>query len=154
MRYWPLGLALVLGACGGGDGSGNAGVVTTDDPAAQNVVEATANGTPAAVAAATDCSNRPSFVPVYREAQITSCVSGPDGQTRHVSGSIVYTTHTSPGDVLAWSLNQARAASFPDAALQGNKLVTGTQQGRTLMIVSEPYNGATRVTVNWSSPVR
>ncbi|MBB5711224.1 hypothetical protein [Sphingomonas xinjiangensis] len=155
MRYWPLGLALLLGACGDrGDGTGNATVATTDDPIAQNVVAAAAQGTPAAVAAAVDCNNTPSFVPIYREAQVTTCVSGPDGEPRHVSGSIVYTTHTSPGDVLAWSLDQAKVAGLTDAAVQGNKLTTGVHEGRKLMIVSEPYGGATRVTVNWGGPVR
>ncbi|UYY57379.1 hypothetical protein [Sphingomonas sp. S2-65] len=155
MRNGLIGLSLLLAACSGeGDGTGNATVATTNDPTAQNVAEAAANGTPAAVAAATDCSNKPDFVPIYREAQVTSCISGPDGEPRHVSGSIVYTTHTSPNDIRAWSLDQAKAAGFIDAAVQGDKLTTGVSEGRKLMIVSEAYNGATRVTVNWSGPVR
>lgn len=155
MRYGLMGLTLLLAACGGeGDGTGNATVATTNDPTAQNVVAAAAEGTPAAVSAAIDCSNKPAFVPIYREAQVTTCVSGPDGQPRHVSGSIVYTTHTSPTDVLAWSLDQARVAGLTDASVYGNKLTTGVHQGRKLMILSEPYQGATRVTVNWSGPVQ
>ena len=155
MRTGLMGLTLLLAACSGeGDGTGNATVASTNDPTAQNVAVAAANGTPAAVAAATDCSNKPSFVPVYREAQITTCISGPDGQPGHVSGSIGYTTHASPGDVLAWSLDQAKVGGLADAAVQGNKLTTGVHEGRKLMIVAEPYAGATRVTVNWGGPVR
>lgn len=110
---------------------------------------AAAEGTPAAVAAATDCSNKPDFVPVYRDAQVTTCVSSADGQPRHVSGTIVYLAKARPAEVLGWSRAQANASGLGQRLSTPTMYSAGEESKRSLMIVVEPMNGGTRATVNW-----
>jgi len=148
MRLLFLIPLLVLGACGGG-----VSTETTSDPTGQNVAAAAAEGKPAAVTAAADCSNKPDFVPVYAGAQITTCVSGPDGTPDHVSGSIVYQVKETPDKVLGWSRAQANASGLGQRLLTPTKYSAGEDGQRSLMIVVEPMGGGTRVTVNWGSGV-
>jgi hypothetical protein len=146
MRGFAPAMLLLLAACGG------AGVKADDvrDPVAQNVAEAAANGTPAAVAAAIDCSNKPDFVPVYAGGQVTTCVSGPDGTARgHVSGTIVYESDADPRRILAWSREQANASGLAQRAATETLYSAGEERARSVMILVEPYQGRTRVTVNW-----
>jgi len=148
MRLLFLIPPLLLGACGGG-----VSTETTSDPTGQNVAAAAAEGKPAAVTAAADCSNKPDFVPVYADAQITTCVSGPDGTRDHVSGSIVYLVKETPEKVLGWSRAQANASGLGQRLLTPTKYSAGEDGQRSLMIVVEPMNGGTRATVNWGSGV-
>jgi hypothetical protein len=148
MRHLMLSSTLLLAACGGGVSS-----ETTSDPTGQNVAAAAAEGKPAAITAAADCSNKPDFVPVYANAQITTCVSGPDGTPRHVSGSIVYLVEEEPAKVLGWSREQANASGLGQRLLTETKYSAGEDGQRSLMVVVEPMNGGTRVTVNWGSGV-
>jgi hypothetical protein len=148
MRYLFLTTALLASACGGGVSS-----ETTSDPTGQNVAAAAAEGKPAAITAAADCSNKPDFVPVYVDARITTCVSGPDGTPRHVSGSIVYLVQESPAKVLGWSREQANASGLGQRLLTPTKYSAGEDGQRSLMVVVEPMNGGTRATVNWGSGV-
>jgi hypothetical protein len=147
MRHLSLIAALPLAACGGVSSD------TTNDPVAQNVIEATAQGTPAAIAAATDCGNRPDFVPVYEGAQITTCVSGADGIPRHVSGNIVYLTHAAPAEVLGWSRAQANASGLVPGPSTPTSYSAGEKTERNVRISVEPMNGGTRVTLNWGRGV-
>ena len=148
MRHLLLTATLLTGACGGG-----VSTETTDDPTGQNVAEAAAKGTPAAIAAAVDCSNKPDFVPVHPRGQITTCVSSPDGTPRHVSGTIVYLVKEEPAKVLGWSREQANASGLGQRLSTPTTYSAGEASRRSLMIVVEPMNGGTRATVNWGSGV-
>lgn len=149
-KRWIIATALVLGACGGGGIASD----TTNDPVAQNVVEAAAKGKSAAVAAAVDCSNKPDFVPIYAGGEVTTCVASEDGRgARHVSGSIVYLTDASPREVLGWSRAQANASGLAQRLSTDKSYSAGEESQRSLMVVAEPFEGRTRVTVNWGSGV-
>jgi hypothetical protein len=148
MRHLIASSALLLAACGGG-----ASTTTTNDPTGQNVAAAAANGTPAAIAAAVDCSNKPDFVPVHEGAQITTCVSSADGTPRHVSGTIVYLVREEPAKVLGWSRAQANASGLGQRLSTSTQYSAGEASQRSVMIVVEPMNGGTRATVNWGSGV-
>lgn len=144
-----LAAALLLGACGGGVSSDD-----VHDPLAQNVAEAASKGKSAVVAAAIDCSNKPDFVPIYHDAQVTTCVASEDGKgRRHVSGSIVYLTSASPREVLGWSRAQANASGLHQRLATDNTYSAGEESQRSLMVIVEPFEGRTRVTVNWGSGV-
>ena len=150
MRYFALCPALLLAACGGGEPVND----ITNDPVALNVIEATSQGKSAAVAAATDCGNLPDFIPVYAGAQVTTCVSGPDGRSpRHVSGSVVYLTDATPSQVLAWSRTHANASGLAHGASSEKTMAAGEQAKRSVTVLAEPFEGRTRVTVNWGSGV-
>jgi hypothetical protein len=148
MRRLLLGSTLLLAACGGGVSS-----ETTGDPTGQNVAVAAANGTPAAIAAAADCSNKPDFVPVYQGAQVTTCVSSADGTPRHVSGTIVYLVKAQPAEVLGWSRAQANASGLGQRLSTATMYSAGEKSKRSLMIIVEPMDGGTRATVNWGRDV-
>jgi len=149
MRGLAPALLLSLAACGGGGVSSE----TVGDPAAQNVASAAAEGKSAAVTAATDCSNKPDFVPIFEGAQVTTCVSGPDGIERHVSGNIVYLTDAKPADVLGWSRAQANASGLAQRLSTPTSYSAGEARKRSLMVLVEPYAGKTRVTINWGCEV-
>jgi hypothetical protein len=145
----PLAAALLLAACGGGVSSDD-----VRDPLAQNIAEAASKGKSAAVAAAIDCSNTPGFVPIYRDAQVTTCVASEDGRgRRHVSGSIVYLTSAPPREVLGWSRAQANASGLHQRLATDSTYSAGEESQRSLMVIVEPFEGRTRVTVNWGSGV-
>jgi hypothetical protein len=148
MRYLFLSAAFLASACGGGPST-----ETTDDPTGQNVAEAAAKGKPAAITAAADCSNKPDFVPVYENAQVTTCVSGPDGTPRHVSGTIVYVVKAAPAEVLGWSREQANASGLGQRLMTATQYSAGEDGQRSLLVVVEPMDGGTRATVNWGSGV-
>jgi len=148
MRHLVLTIAFLASACGDG-----VSTETTRDPTGQNVAAAAAEGKPAAITAAADCSNKPDFVPVYDDAQITTCVSSADGTPRHVSGTIVYLVKAAPAKVLGWSRAQANASGLGQRLATPTTYSAGEQSQRSLMIVVEPMNGGTRATVNWGSGV-
>lgn len=148
MRHLITSSALLLAACGGGGST-----ETTNDPTGQNVAAAAAEGTPAAMTAAVDCSNKPDFVPIYEGAQIMTCVSSADGTPRHVSGSVVYLVKEDPAKVLGWSREQANASGLGQILLTPTKYSAGEEKQRSLMVVVEPMNGGTRATVNWGRSV-
>lgn len=141
---WSAGMALlVLAACGRGERS-------TDDPAGQNVAAAAASGMPANVAAAIDCSNTPSFVPVYAGATIQSCTAAPDGlDGRHVSGNLVYQTDAPEKTVLGWSRAQANASGLKFARETAFSYEAGEEGERSLRIVVDSHLGRTRASISW-----
>lgn len=140
-----LGLAL-LASCGGRSQS-----EAEQDPLAQNVAAAAAEGTSARVAAAIDCSNKPDFVPVYADARITTCIAGPDRPPNHVAGTIVYMSDAEPGKLLGWSRAHANASGLAPRLATPTSYSAGEEARRSLMILVEPKDGATRVTVNWGT---
>jgi hypothetical protein len=147
MRQAVLAAGLLLAACGGSP-------KTTDDPVGQNVAAAAAEGKPAALTAATDCGQAPpDFVPLYADAKISTCVSGPDGQETHVSGTIVYTTGAKPAEVLGWSRGQANASGLAQRMATDKMYSAGEEKRRSLMVVVDTVDGQTRVTVNWGKDI-
>lgn len=136
-------VALPLATCGRGEQS-------TDDPVAQNVAVAAADGMPANVAAAADCSNKPDFVPIYAGARITRCLAAPDGiAPGHVSGTIVYETDADPRTVLGWSRAQANASGLRYRREADNLYAAGDDTRRSLMMVVDRYANRTQVMINW-----
>lgn len=147
MRNMVLAAGLLVAACGGSP-------KTTDDPVGQNVAAAAAEGKPAALTAATDCGQAPpDFVPLYTNAKIISCVSGPDGQQDHVSGTIVYVTNAKPAEVLGWSRGQANASGLAQRLATDRKYSAGEERKRSVMVVVDTIGGQTRVTVNWGKDI-
>ncbi|WP_227698548.1 hypothetical protein [Sphingomonas hengshuiensis] len=88
-------------------------------------------------------------MPLYADAQVTSCISGPDGLPNHVSGTIVYTTAATPKAVLGWSRSQIDASGLAHRSLSENKYEAGEERRRSIMVVVDSYQGRTRVTLNW-----
>lgn len=147
MRNMVLAAGLLLAACGSSPKS-------TNDSVGQNVAAAAAEGTPAAITAATDCGQRPpAFVPLYTDAKITTCVSGPDGQKDHVSGTIVYLTKAKPAEVLGWSRGQANASGLGQRLATDKMYSAGEERRRSIMVVVDSVDGQTRVTVNWGKDI-
>lgn len=147
MRHAVVVAVLLLAAC-------HKEPETTDDPVGQNVAEAAAQGTPAAITAVADCGQRPpKFVPIYADAKLQSCVSGPDGIENHVSGTIVYLTAAQPREVLGWSRGQANASGLGQRLATDKMYSAGEERKRSLMVVVDTINGATRVTINWGTNI-
>ncbi|WP_171015319.1 hypothetical protein [Sphingomonas sp. 1F27F7B] len=140
MRGAVTGLALLAAACGGPK--------TTNDPAAQNVIEATSKGVPAKVAAGT-CNDKPDFVPVYKEAKIISCTSGEVAVTGKRSGTVIYTDFASPSTILAWSKQRALASGMSLGVEDGKSFSAVEGDRRTLRVMAESGTAVTNVTVNW-----
>lgn len=135
--------SLLLAGCGRGER-------TTDDPVAQNVAAAAAEGTPANVAAAVDCSQKPDFVPIYAGATIRSCVAAPDGLPgRHVSGNIVYETDAAPHEVLGWSRAQANASGLKFRRETESSYAAGEERERSLLVTVDRHEDRTRVSIAW-----
>lgn len=142
MRAAVIGLAVLAGACGGPK--------TTSDPAAQNVIDAASKGTPAAVAAGT-CSDRPDWVPIYKEAKLLSCTSGDVAVTGRRSGTVIYTDFASPSSVIAWSKQQAIAQGLSLTIEDGKSFSASQGDQRTLRVLAESGTAVTNVTVNWGA---
>ncbi len=137
MRHAVIALALLAAACGGPK--------TTDDPVAQNVIEASSHGTPAAVAAGT-CEAKPDFAPVYPDSKLISCT----GATGARSGTVLYTSFATPATILAWSKQQATQAGLAIGAEDARSLNAADGNRRTVRIVADPGPEHTTVTVKWS----
>ncbi|MDG2533703.1 hypothetical protein P6144_08600 [Sphingomonas sp. HITSZ_GF] len=140
MRAAGLSILLLVTACGGPK--------TTSDPAAQNVIEATSKGTPAAVAAGT-CNDKPDWVPIYKEAKIISCTGGDVSVTGRRSGTVIYTDFASPSSVLTWSKQQAMALGLSLSIEDGKSFSASQSNQRTLRVMAESGTAVTNVTVNW-----
>jgi hypothetical protein len=140
MRGAVIGLAFLAAACGGPK--------TTDDPAAQNVIDATSKGVPAKVAAGT-CNDKPAWVPLYKEAKIISCTSGEVAVTGKRSGTVIYTDFASPSSILAWSKQQALAQGLSLSIEDGKSFSASQGNTRTLRVMAESATAVTNVTVNW-----
>jgi len=140
MRAAGLGMLLLVTACGGPK--------TTDDPDAQNVIDAASKGTSAAVAAGT-CANTPEFVPIYKEAKVISCTSSDVAVTGKRSGTVIYTNFASPSTILTWSKQQAIASGLALRIEDGRSFNAAQGDARTLRVLVESGTARTNVTVNW-----
>jgi hypothetical protein len=133
-------ILLLASACGGPK--------TTDDPAAQNVIDATSKGVPAKVATGS-CNDKPDWVPIYKEAKIISCTSGDVAVTGKRSGTVIYTDFASPSSVLTWSKQQAIASGLSLNIEDGRSFTASEGDKRTLRVSAESGTAVTNVTVNW-----
>jgi hypothetical protein len=139
MRLAVIAMMLLASACGGPK--------TTSDPAAQNVIDATSRGTPAAVAAGT-CNGKPDFVPVYDDSKVISCTNGDVTATGRRSGTVLYTSFASPSTILTWSKQRAIASGLSLRIEDGGSFSAGEGE-RTLRVMATADATHTRVTVNW-----
>jgi len=85
-----------------------------------------------------DCA-RASFVPLYADAKITTCVA------ENKRGTVIYTSAATPGAVLAWYRAAAEKAGLK-VNLQTDMNLSASEGKRTLMVMAGPGN---QVTVNW-----
>lgn len=139
MRIAVIGLALLAVACGGPR--------TTEDPIAQNVVEATAKGTPAAVAAGT-CADKPDFVPIYENSKVLSCTHDARSATRR-GGRVIYTSVAHPSAILAWSKQQALRSGLDLGVEDGSSINAREGDRRTLRVTASEGVIRTSVTIDW-----
>lgn len=143
LRIILAGAVLSLGGCEAGNDNQSAeerGPVTT-----------------AAVAGAgkspSDCSKLPDFVPLYADARIETCVSGPAGEPRRESGTVIYTTGATPEAIIAWYRDKAAIDGLVPA-LSTPSLFSARDGGkRSMMAVVESARGATKVTLNWGRDI-
>jgi hypothetical protein len=97
----------------------------------------------------TDCGKLPDFVPLYADARIETCVSGPAGEPRRESGTVIYTTGATPDAIIAWYKDKAVLDGLVPA-LSTPTLFSARDGGkRSMMAMVESVRGATKVTLNW-----
>jgi hypothetical protein len=108
---------------------------------------------PAAVAGAdsapVDCSKLPDFVLLYADARVETCVSGPAGEPRRESGTVVYTTGATPQAIIAWYRDKAALDGLVPALATPTLFSARDGGKRSMMAVVETARGATKVTLNW-----
>jgi hypothetical protein len=139
LRIILAGAMLSLGGCEAGNDNQSA---EEHGPIATTAVAA-AGGAPA------DCSKLPDFVPLYADARIETCVSGPAGEPHRESGTLVYTTGATPEAIIAW-YKEKTAIDGLVPALSTPSLFSARDGGkRSMMAVVETARGATKVTLNW-----
>ncbi len=142
LRIILAGAMLTLGGCEAGNDNQSA-----DERGPTTTSSVAASGT--APAAKTDCAKLPDFVPLYADARVETCVSGPGVDARHESGTVIYTTGATPDAVIAWYKDKAALAGLTPAL--SNTTMFSAREGskRSLMAMTETVKGATKVTVNW-----
>jgi hypothetical protein len=139
LRIILVGAMLSLGGCEAGNDNQSA---EERGPIATTAI-ATAGAAPA------DCSKLPDFVPLYADARIETCVSGPAGEPHRESGTVVYTTGATPEAIIAW-YKEKTAIDGLVPALSTPSLFSARDGGkRSMMAVVETARGATKVTLNW-----
>jgi hypothetical protein len=91
-----------------------------------------------------DCA-RASFVPLYADAKVTTCVASKDGDKR---GTIIYTSAATPATVLAWYKAEAEKAGLKVRISDGMNF-SASEGKRTLMVMSMMQGSQNQVNVNW-----
>lgn len=134
MRAAFFGLALLLAGCGQG---------ATVTKAPDGSVKVEKDGTTVTVNAK-DCA-RASFVPLYADAKVTTCVSSQDGGKR---GTVIYASAATPATVLAWYKAEAGKAGL-EVTLQTGMNLAASEGKRTLMVMAMMQGPQNQVTVNW-----
>ena len=113
--------------------------------------------TPAAVMGAgeapTDCSKLPDFVPLYADARVETCVSGPAGEPRRESGTVVYTTGATPDAIIAWYRDKTALDGLVPALATPTLFSAHDGGKRSMMAMVETARGATKVTLNWGRDI-
>lgn len=139
LRIILAGAMLTIGGCEAGNdnqASDERGPATTSSVAA-------AGGKPA------DCADLPGFVPLYGDARVETCVSGPGVDPRHESGTVIYTTGATPAAILAWYKDKTAAEGLAPALSSETMFSAREGSKRSLMAMTQTVKGATKVTLNW-----
>lgn len=139
LRIILAGAMLTLGGCEAGN----------DNQATEDRGPAAANAIVGAGAAPVDCSELPGFVPLYGDARVETCVSGPGVDPKHESGTVIYTTGATPAAVLAWYKEKAAAEGLAPALSSETMFSAREGSKRSLMAMTQTVKGATKVTLNW-----
>ncbi|WP_066810447.1 hypothetical protein [Sphingomonas asaccharolytica] len=143
LRIILAGAVLSLGGCEAGN----------DNQSAEERGPATAAAVAGASKSPTDCSKLPDFVPLYADARIETCVSGPAGEPHRESGTVIYTTGATPEAIIAWYRDKAAIDGLVPA-LSTPSLFSARDGGkRSMMAVVESVRGATKVTLNWGRDI-
>jgi hypothetical protein len=143
LRIILAGAMLSLGGCEAGNDNQSA---EDRGPTANAAVAGTGSGP-------TDCSKLPDFVPLYADARIETCVSGPAGESHRESGTVIYTTGATPEAIIAWYRDKAAIDGLVPA-LSTPTLFSARDGGkRSMMAVVETARGATKVTLNWGRDI-
>ena len=143
LRIFLAGAALTLGGCEAGNDNHS-----TDDrgPTTTASVAAASN-------APSDCSKLPDFVPLYADARIETCVSGPAAEPRRESGTVIYTTGATPDAIIAWYKDKATIDGLVPALATPTLFSARDGSRRSIMAMVETVRGATKVTLNWGRDI-
>jgi hypothetical protein len=139
LRIILAGAMLSLGGCEAGN----------DNQAADERGPTTTTAVAASSDAPADCSTLPDFVPLYADARVETCVSGPAGEPRRESGTVVYTTGATPEAVMTWYRDKATGDGLIPALSTPTLFSARDGSSRTMMAMVETVRGATKVTLNW-----
>lgn len=139
VRIILAGAALTLSGCEAGN----------DNVAAEDRGPTTTASVAAPGGSAADCSKLPDFVPLYADARIETCVSGPAAEPRRESGTVIYTTGATPEAVIAWYKDKAGVNGLTPALVTETMFSARDGSKRSLMTMVETVRGATKVTLNW-----
>ena len=139
LRIILAGAALTLSGCEAGNDNATAedrGPTTTASVAGSGLSRA-------------DCGNLPDFVPLYADARIKTCVSGPAAEPRRESGTVIYTTGAAPDVVIAWYKEKAAVNGLTPALTTETLFSARDGSKRSIMSMVKTVGGETKVTVNW-----
>lgn len=136
MRLASLGLGMLLAGCG--------------QPPATNQT-AHDSSSSAGIARQADCSARPDFVPLYADAQVTSCAQSDVAATGRRSGTILYTSAAAPTTILTWSREQGLRSGLALRLEDGMSISMGEGDARTLRVMAMARGKGSTVTVNWGA---
>lgn len=139
LRIILAGAMLTIGGCEAGN----------DNQSADDRRPTTATAVAGAGNAPADCSKLPDFVPLYADARIETCVSGPAGEPRRESGTVVYTTGATPDAIIAWYKDKAALDGLAPALATPTLFSARDGGKRSIMAIVENVRGATKVTLNW-----
>jgi len=139
LRIILAGAVLSLGGCEAGN----------DNQSAETNGATAAPALAGPAAPQSDCSKLPDFVPLYADARIETCVSGPAGEPHRESGTVIYRTGATPEAIIAWYKDKAVLDGLVPA-LSTPSLFSARDGGkRSMMALVETARGATKVTLNW-----
>jgi hypothetical protein len=134
---------LTLGGCEAGNDNQSA-----DDRGPTTTASVAASGN-----APADCSKLPDFVPLYGDARIETCVSGPAAEPRRESGTVIYTTGATPDAIIAWYRDKATGDGMTPALATPTLFSARDGSKRSMMAMVETVRGATKVTLNWGRDI-
>jgi hypothetical protein len=143
LRIILAGAMLSLGGCEAGN----------DNQSAETNGATAAPALAGPTARPSDCSKLPDFVPLYADARVETCVSGPAGEPHRESGTVICTTGATPEVIIAWYRDKAAIDGLAPA-LSTPSLFSARDGGkRSMMAVVETARGATKVTLNWGRDI-
>lgn len=143
LRIILAGAMLSLGGCEAGN----------DNQSAEDRGPTATTAVAGAGSAPADCSKLPDFVPLYADARIETCVSGPASEPRRESGTVIYTTGATPEAIIAWYRDKAALEGLVPASSSPTLFSARDGGKRSMMAVVESVRGATKVTLNWGRDI-